>query len=85
MKCQNTVCIALGTVVLLLTPLLAKWAWTLSDFIIMGALIFCAGLIIDFVIRKQGKYRAIGIIAIVFLFLWLWAELSVGVFTNWGS
>jgi hypothetical protein len=87
--------IALGTVLVLLVPLVFTLLgsgvdgqgvhWTLSDFIIMGALIFIAGLAIDLILRKAGKYRVYAGIAIVFLFLWLWTELAVGVFTNWGS
>lgn len=59
--------------------------WSGFDFIAMGALLFAAGLLLDFIIRKAGKYRVLGIIIVVLLFLWLWAELAVGVFTNWGS
>lgn len=59
--------------------------WSAFDFIVMGALLFVAGLLLDFIVRKAGKYRIPGIIAVVLLFLWLWAELAVGVFTNWGS
>jgi hypothetical protein len=59
--------------------------WTLSDFVVMGAILFVTGLGLDFAYRKAGKYRVIAIAAIIFAFLWLWAELAVGVFTNWGS
>ena len=59
--------------------------WSLSDFIIMGTLIFITGLMIELAAKKMGKYRTVSIAAVVLLFLWLWAELAVGVFTNWGS
>ena len=87
---KNILKIALITVGLLLIPLIAmqftsEVNWTLSDFVIMGVLLFVTGLLIDFAVRKMGKYRTWGVIVIVGLFLWLWAELAVGVFTNWGS
>jgi hypothetical protein len=82
--------IALGTLALLLIPLIAMWLgtgvdWTLSDFIVAGLLLFVTGMLLDTVARKAGRYRLLGIAAIVLLFLWLWAELAVGVFTHWGS
>lgn len=59
--------------------------WTLSDFVIMGTLLFITGLGLDLVIRKAGKYKAAAVIGIIVIFLWIWAELAVGVFTNIGS
>lgn len=59
--------------------------WSAFDFIVMGALLFVAGLLLDFLIRKAGKYRVPGIIIVAVLFFWLWAELAVGVFTDLGS
>ncbi len=76
---------AIGTAVVLSIPLLFQWPWTQSDFVVMGTMLFVTGLMIDLVIRKAGKYRVIATITIMVLFLWLWAELAVGLFTNWGS
>jgi hypothetical protein len=59
--------------------------WTLSDFVVMGVLLFITGNTIDLTMRKGGKYRVLGVALIVILFLWLWVELAVGLFTNWGS
>lgn len=59
--------------------------WTLSDFVIAGVLLFGAGLLLDMALRKAGKYRLAAAAAITFAFLLLWAELAVGIFTNWGS
>lgn len=59
--------------------------WTASDFIIMGVVIFVTGLLISISSRKLGKYRIAAISGIILMFLWLWAELAVGIFTNWGS
>jgi uncharacterized membrane protein len=51
----------------------------------MGTLLFITGLGLDLVMRKAGKYKVAAVIGIVVLFLWIWAELAVGVFTNIGS
>ena len=59
--------------------------WKPGDFLVMGALIYITGLLLRLAWITLGKYRALGVIVVVFGFLWLWAELAVGVFTNWGS
>jgi hypothetical protein len=89
---QNKVIIwiALATGLILLAPLLAmqfteEVAWTLSDFVIAGVLLFGTGLMFVLAARKTRKYRAvIGIVLAAALF-YVWAELAVGIFTNWGS
>jgi hypothetical protein len=82
---NNILRIALVTSTLLMIPLLGRWSWTLGDFIVMGALIFGTGLAVSLAMTKIGKNRYIAAVAIILLFLWLWAELAVGIFTNWGS
>lgn len=82
-------CIFLGTIIILMIPFMAmeftdQVNWTFSDFVIMGALLFVTGLLLDLVIRKLDKYRVIAALGVVALFFWLWAELAVGIFTNWG-
>lgn len=81
---------ALGTLALVLIPLIAmqftsEVLWTLSDFVIMGTILFITGNLLDLAVRKTGKHRLAMIVLILFLFLWLWAELAVGAFTNWGN
>jgi hypothetical protein len=90
MQNKNILRVALGTLGILLIPLVAmqfssEVNWTLSDFVTMGVILFVTGLALDFVLRKAGKYRVAATVAIVALFLWLWVELAVGLFTNWGS
>jgi hypothetical protein len=99
MKTKNTdiimqnkviIWIALATGLILLVPLLAmqfteEMAWTLSDFVIAGALLFGTGLMFVLAARKTRKYRVvIGIVLAAALF-YVWAELAVGIFTNLGS
>lgn len=59
--------------------------WSFSDFVFMGILLFITGVAIDLVTRKVGKYKTLAIAGIIAVFLWIWAELAVGVFTNIGS
>lgn len=80
------------TAVILLIPLIAmqfsrEVNWQLNDFVIMGALLFITGLGIDAVIIKArtNKRRVAYGALIVLLFLYIWAELAVGIFTNLGS
>jgi hypothetical protein len=92
--------IGIGTLALLLVPLAftlmnpsahmnggggGGFDWMPGDFVVMGALLFGVGAALDLIWRRAGRYRVIGSAILVFLFLWLWAELAVGVFTNWGS
>lgn len=72
---------------LLLIPLIAiqftdEVNWTLSDFVVAGALLLGTGLVLDFVIRKvKNRKSRIIIILVIFIFLLLiWAELAVGIF-----
>ena len=83
--------IALATGLLLLVPLVAmqftaEVNWTLGDFVAMGILLFGSGTLFVLVARvAPRKYRALIGFAITVAFLWLCAELAVGIFTNWGS
>ena len=77
--------IALATGILLLAPLTMQFNWTMSDYIVAGTLLFGAGSIFVLVARHFPKHRiAAGIVVAIGLF-WLWVELAVGLFTNWGS
>ena len=60
--------------------------WTVGDFIAAGVLLFGAGSLFVLAARKvDKKYRLAVGIGVLALLLWLWAELAVGVFTDWGS
>lgn len=82
--------VAIVTGLMLLALLIAMqfidgMVWTFSDFIVAGTIIFCTGSIFVLLVRKFPKHRIIIGIIIVLVFLWLWGELAVGIFTNWGN
>jgi hypothetical protein len=83
--------IALATVAILLIPLVAMQfthdvRWDATDFLIMGALLFGTGSLFVLAARRVPRERRL-LIGMSFLaaFLYVWAELAVGVFTNLGS
>lgn len=56
--------------------------WSLSDFLIMGALLAALGLGIEAAVRflRSWGARLIAIGAVLAMFLLIWIELAVGVF-----
>jgi hypothetical protein len=56
--------------------------WTPLDFIVAGVLLLSTGLILALIIRKTKsvKYRIAMSIALIIVFLLIWAELAVGIF-----
>lgn len=84
------VILAAVTAGLLTIPLIAMKLgddvnWTLFDFAVAGLLIFTTGLIFILIARRTKKHRLIAGIVLGVIFVYLWAELAVGIFTNWGS
>lgn len=83
--------IALATGVLLLIPLVAmqftaEVDWDATDFIVMGGLIFTAGSVFVLIARQvKERHRLPAALLVVSAFLYVWAELAVGIFTDWGS
>ena len=79
---RNIALIALVTGLILLVPFIGNWPWTLSDFVIMGTLIFGTGLAYELIARKLGTTMHRAILALVLggVFLLTWAELAVGIF-----
>lgn len=84
--------IVFATVLVLLVPLVAMQFnddvnWRPNDFVVAGVLLFLAGLGVDLIFTKvrtrNRKAAALAVLAVAFLYLW--AELAVGVFTHWGS
>lgn len=80
------------TAAVLMIPLVAmqftgEVDWTGSDFVVAGILLMVTGLGFVFASRKvkTATQRVLvgGMIALAFLFVW--AEMAVGIFTNLGS
>ena len=79
--------IVLGTGLILLIPLLAmqftdEVDWSVGDFIVMGILLFSAGLAYELLakrMRTTAHRVAVAIVILIVLFL-IWAELAVGIF-----
>ena len=81
-----------SAVALILTPLVAmqftkEVNWDETDFMVFAAMLVVVGLAIEVAVRtiatRRTRWLVIG--AALVGFLWLWAELAVGVFTHWGS
>jgi hypothetical protein len=77
--------VALLTGLVLMIPLVAmqftdEVNWTVSDFIVMGALIFITGTIIVLILRKTTNiaYQVAFMLAIGTTFLMIWVNLAVG-------
>jgi hypothetical protein len=98
MQRKHVVRPAVGTLLILLIPLTLQltigtgvdgqgFNWKLNDFVVIGALLFITGLLIEYVLTKfpAQKHRLVAVGLIILGFLWLYAELAVGIFTNWGS
>ncbi|AXA85420.1 hypothetical protein DCD74_02190 [Lysobacter oculi] len=83
--------IALATGALLFIPFVAMRVttavnWGIEDFVVMGILLFAAGSIFVLVARKVSpKNRLVTGVLVLAAFLYVWAELAVGIFTNLGS
>ena len=56
--------------------------WSLSDFVVMGGLIFITGLLSEFVLIKvkDPVQRISLVVLIIFVLLVVWADLAVGIF-----
>ena len=84
--------VAAFTGLILMIPLVAMQFtsdvdWSSSDFVIMGILLFGMGSMFVMASRflKTNTKRVVVGLAFLFALLYVWAELAVGIFTNWGS
>jgi hypothetical protein len=83
---------ALGTGLLLLIPLVAmrftnEVDWSLTDFALMGALLFGTGLAFELVARRARSlpHRAAFAVALGTTFLLVWVNLAVGIIGDVGG
>ena len=83
--------VAVVTGILLLIPLVAmqfttEVNWDLTDFIVMGFLLFTMGSLFVLISRKMHpKNRVVIGALLVLIFIYIWAELAVGIFFGLGS
>ena len=91
MKNQVFIWIAAATGIVLLIPLIAMQfdtsvSWAPFDFILMGIIIFGLSSAYVLVARhiKPGRRLLVGLLFLA-VFMYVWAELAVGVFTDLGS
>ncbi|MGI4844904.1 MAG: hypothetical protein ACRYF7_16450 [Janthinobacterium lividum] len=89
---RSLLAVALVTAAILTIPLVAmqftdEVNWTGSDFVAAGILLALAGLVLTFALRKvrTAKSRLLAIALVGLGFLYCWAEMAVGIFTNLGS
>ena len=89
---KSLLLVALVTAAVLMIPLVAmqfttEVVWTGIDFAAAGILLVFTGLVLTFVLRKvrttKGRLTAAAVIGLGFLYCW--AEMAVGIFTNLGS
>lgn len=89
MKNKRIIFIALFTALILMIPLTAmqftdEVNWTIFDFSVMGILLFSTGMAYELItknITNRNQRIAVGI-ALLFVFLAIWAQLAVGVFSK---
>lgn len=61
--------------------------WDATDFVVMGALLLITGTALEIVAARLSRtsHKIFAACVVLAAFLYLWAELAVGIFTNWGS
>ncbi len=79
--------IFLGTLLFLCIPLVAmqftsEVNWSSFDFLVAGLLLASTAFIFDLVWRniRNDTFRILLLVALIVLFILIWAELAVGVF-----
>lgn len=82
--------VAILTTLISLLPLVAmrftsEVSWNGADFIVMGLMCVIVGSLFVLACRVAPRRRLILGLVFVFAFVYIWAELAVGVFSSFGS
>ena len=83
--------VAAATLGLLLIPFIAglfstQVNWSVSDFIIMGGLLFITGSALLIAVKHAKRPARLVLCCLTLvIFLFVWVELAVGIFFNLGS
>ena len=69
---------------LLMIPVVARWPWTLSDFIFAGAMFAIVGGLFELAVQASGSwaYRGGAAVALAASFLLVWINGAVGIIGN---
>jgi hypothetical protein len=79
--------LGIGTILLLLIPALGmlisnEIQWQVMDFVVMGAMIFGFSAIFVLLSRRVSSNNRVYLaVLLLFIFIALWTELAVGIFT----
>lgn len=83
---KSIVRVVIIVALILLVPLIAmqftkEVDWGLSDFVVMGVLLFVTGMGVELSLKKLANptHKVVVSLLIVFVFLLIWAELAVGI------
>jgi len=89
---KNVLRVLAGTGAILLLPLVAmqftrEVDWTVLDFVVAAVLLLAVGFALELAVGKLAnmRQRLLWVAAIVLAFVYLWAELAVGIFFHFGS
>jgi len=87
MRTKHIVIILIAVACILLIPFIGmqfteEVNWSISDFVVMGTLLFLTGFGINFSLQrfKTLKHRIMLCVGILIVLFIIWAELAVGIF-----
>lgn len=77
-----TACAGILSIPLVAMQFTTEVNWDLFDFVVAGILLFSFGLGVAFALKIIGnpKFKILTLVALLLLFLLIWAELAVGIF-----
>jgi hypothetical protein len=60
-------------------------SWSGADFILAGLLIYGSFGSYALLANRLPKHKTLVAVGIALVFVYIWAELAVGILTNWGN